>query len=363
MIILKTEKIVAIFAFLFFALFAITECKRGGGGGRIFRATVLKERRNSRRNPRDVHEQQENKPQWTDSVLISNKVFDEIFEIQTPKQENLEDHQSLFSSIEQQSDYRTSELNTPNIWHETTNDKDVGSQIRNSKDNIKESDEIYDYHAHDYFNDEVLKSQHLPNHRPYKYDQQNTEKPNIEHYYKSMEKEGSYETKNYNSKIAYNMLLNYLFKGRKHIKTHLTPSKNTDGYSELNIPKKLSMPKLSIWDIVFGFSRYPYYLYSSKQTAIVPCQRDFSSFCPHNTTPLCTNKGKVLCTVFNQQNIICEEESHLKCIERSIETCLGNLQDILKDSEKKTFSVIKVPYSTNTVIIGKLSLKMKLLTW
>ncbi|KAF2888005.1 hypothetical protein ILUMI_18168 [Ignelater luminosus] len=372
MMVLKTKGSLLIFVFLMVLLFAISECKRGGGGGRIFRTTILKGRRNSRRS-RDLYAQQMSKSQWSDPLSVSNKMIDESLEAHnTPVPNDIE--KSLFyvypyGFIEQKKEYQNSAEDMTiqqqqfASWNSEHNFKSPERENRNLErddENLNTQRKLsskHTYSSQGYLSHTYPKSYDNDQNQQYAGDQLMSEYnhaiPNP--HYEPVDR-GNYMTDPYYSEAnGADTLFNDLL--GKNTNKDLN---GIEGYKQhFDFEKDEEKIKFYTFEQYSQYYIYNYYDNSRKipketslsEETLVLCRKDFTSFCVPNTVPVCISNGEVLCIAPKQYIAPCTENFDLKCLSTEITVCTDENRESCKDNEEmRTYAAVNIPCLTNTTI-------------
>lgn len=374
MMVLKTKGSLVIFVLLMVLLFAISECKRGGGGGRIFRTTILKGRRNSRRS-RDLYAQQMSKLQWSDPLSVSNKMLDESLETHSSTVPN-DIERSLFYVFpyglsEQKKEYQNSaeDMKVQQQQSASWNNEENFKSLERENKNLEQADENFNtqkklsskhlyssqgYLLHTYpkIYDNDQKQQYADDQVTSEYNQAITNS-----HYERVDR-GNYMTEPYYSEAngadtLFNDLLgkntNKDLNGMEGYKEHFDFEKDEE---------KIKFYTLHLYSHYYIYNYYVNPRKIPKQTSLPEetltlCQQDFTSLCMPNTVPVCTINGEVICIAPKQYIAPCSENFDLKCLSTTITTCINKDEDSCKDSaEMKTYTTVYIPCLTNTTIRG-----------
>ncbi|KAJ8982356.1 hypothetical protein NQ317_013107 [Molorchus minor] len=87
--------------------------------------------------------------------------------------------------------------------------------------------------------------------------------------------------------------------------------------------------------------------------AIIACVGDSGSFCPANTTSLCTNNGAVMCVASAISTVPCTENKQTNCVKSTI-PCKDNKAPECKDSNQDK-AAISIPCISTAKIYGDVS--------
>ncbi|KAJ8928101.1 hypothetical protein NQ314_019366 [Rhamnusium bicolor] len=87
--------------------------------------------------------------------------------------------------------------------------------------------------------------------------------------------------------------------------------------------------------------------------AIVACVGDTGSFCPANTTSLCTNNGAVMCVASAVSTVPCTKEKQTNCVKSTV-PCKDNNAPECKQSTQSAAS-IAIPCISTAKVYGDIS--------
>nr|CAI5861904.1 unnamed protein product [Callosobruchus analis] len=90
-----------------------------------------------------------------------------------------------------------------------------------------------------------------------------------------------------------------------------------------------------------------------QQNAIVGCVGDSGSFCPANTTSLCTNNGAVMCVASATTTVPCTNDRQTNCVSTTV-PCVNNTAPECKDSSQKE-TAIRIPCISTAKVYGDIS--------
>lgn len=86
--------------------------------------------------------------------------------------------------------------------------------------------------------------------------------------------------------------------------------------------------------------------------AIVGCIGDAGSFCPANTTSLCTNNGAVMCVASATSTVPCSNEKQTNCVKTTV-PCVNSTAPECANSQRNA-TTINIPCISTAKIYGNL---------
>lgn len=87
--------------------------------------------------------------------------------------------------------------------------------------------------------------------------------------------------------------------------------------------------------------------------AIVGCIGDAGSFCPANTTSLCTNNGAVMCVASATSTVPCSNEKQTNCVKSTIPCVNSSTAECAKSSQNTT--TLSIPCISTAKVYGNLN--------
>lgn len=90
-----------------------------------------------------------------------------------------------------------------------------------------------------------------------------------------------------------------------------------------------------------------------QSNAIVGCVGDAGSFCPANTTSLCTNNGAVMCVASATTTVPCSKEKQVNCVKTTV-PCVNNTTPECANSQTNS-TTLNIPCISTAKVYGNLS--------
>lgn len=87
--------------------------------------------------------------------------------------------------------------------------------------------------------------------------------------------------------------------------------------------------------------------------AIVACVGDAGSFCPQNTSSLCTNNGAVMCVASATSTVPCSNQKQVNCVKTTV-PCLNSTSPECMNSQQKS-ATLNIPCISTAKVAGNIS--------